>query len=118
MIDGVIQTGVQNPRHAVKPAGGDEDVHSEHRLWNPHRDGRGDREGRNLSPEGPGPKAFGSNVHDTRFTKCFHALSNVIKYDSKTNPNVWLEDYCLACWAEGADDDLFIIQFIPISQLY
>jgi hypothetical protein len=22
MIDGVIQTGVQNPRHAVKPAGG------------------------------------------------------------------------------------------------
>jgi hypothetical protein len=35
-------------------------------------------------------------------------------FEIKTNPSVWLEDYCLACRAGGADDDLFIIQFLPI----
>jgi hypothetical protein len=29
-------------------------------------------------------------------------------------PSVWLEDYRLACSAGGVDDDLFIIQFLPI----
>jgi hypothetical protein len=75
--------------------------------------GDDDREGRSLSPEGPGPKVFGSNVCDARFPKCIWALSNVIKYDSKTNPNVWLEDYRLVCKAGGVDDDLFIIKFLP-----
>jgi hypothetical protein len=41
--------------------------------------------------------------------------NNIVKYDSKTNPSVWLEDYHLACWAGGADSDLFIIQFILID---
>jgi hypothetical protein len=27
---------------------------------------------------------------------------------------VWLEDFCLACQAGGADDDLFIIQYLPL----
>lgn len=30
------------------------------------------------------------------------------------NPGVWLEDYCLACRASGASDDLFIIQHLSI----
>jgi hypothetical protein len=41
----------------------------------------------------------------------FRAPNNIIKYDSKTNPDVWLHDYQLAC---RADDDLFIIQVLPI----
>jgi hypothetical protein len=40
------------------------------------------------------------------FSKCFWALNNVTKYDGKTNPNVWLEDYRLACRASGVDDDM------------
>jgi hypothetical protein len=51
---------------------------------------------------------------DTRFTECFRLPKNVIKYDGKTNPIVWLEDYRLACRAGGVDDDFFIIQFLPI----
>jgi hypothetical protein len=52
-------------------------------------------------------------VCDACFPKCFRAPNNIAKYDSKTNPNVWLEDYRLACRASGADSDLFIIQFLP-----
>jgi hypothetical protein len=44
----------------------------------------------------------------------YKTLTNVIKYDDKTNPSVWLVDYHLACKAGGVDDDLFIIQFLPI----
>jgi hypothetical protein len=55
-----------------------------------------------------------SNMCDACFLKRFRASNNVVKYDGKTNPNVWLEDYHLACRAGGADDDLFIIQFLPI----
>jgi hypothetical protein len=53
-------------------------------------------------------------MRDTHFSKCFRAPSNVIKYDRKTNPSVWVEDYCLACIVGGADNGLFIIQFHPI----
>jgi hypothetical protein len=57
---------------------------------------------------------FRSNVCDTHFLKCFWAPNNVIKYNGKTNPSVWLEDYCLACRVGRADDDLFNIQFLPM----
>jgi hypothetical protein len=40
----------------------DKGAHSKHRVRNPRHDGRDDWEGCNLGPEGPGPKAFGSNV--------------------------------------------------------
>jgi hypothetical protein len=53
-------------------------------------------------------------VHDAWFPQCFWASSSIVKYDGKTNPSVWLEDYCLAYKAGGADDDMFIIQFLPI----
>jgi hypothetical protein len=42
-------------------------------------------------------------------------VSNIIiEYYGRTNPNVWLEDYRLVCRAHEADDDLFIIEFLPI----
>jgi hypothetical protein len=47
------------------------------------------------------------------FPKCFRAPNNVVKYDGKTNPSVWLEDYHLACRVGESDDDLFIIEFLP-----
>jgi hypothetical protein len=48
------------------------------------------------------PKAFGSNMCDTCFPKCFRAPNNVVKYDKKTNLNVWLKDYHLMCRAGGS----------------
>jgi hypothetical protein len=53
-------------------------------------------------------------MHDACFPKHFRALGNVIKYDGKTNPSVWLEDYRLMCKSGRANNDLFIIQFLPI----
>jgi hypothetical protein len=46
--------------------------------------------------------------------KRFRAPSNIIKYDCKTNPSIWLEDYHHACMTGEVDDDLFIIQVLPI----
>jgi hypothetical protein len=51
---------------------------------------------------------------DTRFPKHFHVLSNIIKYDGKTNPSSGQEDYRLTCKEGRADDDFIIIQFLPI----
>jgi hypothetical protein len=53
-------------------------------------------------------------VCDEHFPKRFQAPNYIIKYDGKTNPNVWLEDYCLKCRAGGVDDDLIIIHFLHI----
>jgi hypothetical protein len=45
---------------------------------------------------------------------CFPKPSNIIKYDGKTNHSVSLEDYHVECMVGMVDDDLFIIQFLPI----
>jgi hypothetical protein len=84
------------------------------RTWNPHYGGRDNREGHSLSPEGSGPKAFRGAVRNPRFPRCFWVPSNIAKYDGKINPSVWLEDYLHVCRVGGANDDLFIIQFLHI----
>jgi hypothetical protein len=53
-------------------------------------------------------------VRDTCFPKHFWVLSNIVKYDGKINPRIWQEDYRLTCRVGGADEDFFIIQFLPI----
>jgi hypothetical protein len=53
-------------------------------------------------------------LHDVCFPKRFWVTNNIVKYDCKTNPSVWLEDYRLTCRVGGVDDDLFMIQFLPI----
>jgi hypothetical protein len=53
-------------------------------------------------------------MHDAHFLKRFRALRSVTKYNRKSNPSVWLEDYHLAYKVGGVDNDLFIIQFLPI----
>jgi hypothetical protein len=72
---------------------GVEGMCSEHREHNPRRGGWNNREGSSLSPMGLGPQAFRSNVRDTCFPNCCQELNNVAKYDGKTNPSIWLEDY-------------------------
>jgi hypothetical protein len=69
---------------------------------------------RSLSLEGPGPKAFKSNVCDVCFPRHFQVPSNIIKYDGKTNPSVFLEDFHLTCRVGEAGNDLFTIQFLPV----
>ena len=44
----------------------------------------------------------------------FRAPTNIGKYGGESNPSVWLEDYRLACRAGGANDDHFIIQYLPL----
>jgi hypothetical protein len=48
------------------------------------------------------------------FPRHFLASVNIAKYNSKTNPSVWLEDYRLECRTSRVNDDRFIIQFLPI----
>jgi hypothetical protein len=93
---------------------GDEGACSEHRTRNLRYSEHNDREQRSLSPEGPGPKVFGGNVWYACFPKCFRVVNNVVKYNGKTNPSVWLEDYRLTCREGGVEDGLFIIQFLPV----
>jgi hypothetical protein len=38
---------------------------------------------------------------------------HISKYDDETNPDHWLEDYCLAMKAGGSDDN-FAIQYLPL----
>jgi hypothetical protein len=35
-------------------------------------------------------------MHDACFLKHFQVPNNVVKYDGKTNPVIWLKDYRLA----------------------
>ena len=44
----------------------------------------------------------------------FRVPPNITKFSGHTNPDVWLEDFHLACRAGGADDDLFTIQYLPL----
>jgi hypothetical protein len=83
-------------------------------MRNSHHGRNDDREVHNLSPEMLGPKAYKSIVRGACLLKRFWAPNNVIKYDGKTNPSVWLEDNRLACMVGGANEDLIIIQFLPI----
>jgi hypothetical protein len=99
-----------------------ESVDGNHDYHSRHNDDRGrcrchdsddDRE-RSWSPSQHGPRAFGRSIRDAKFPSRFRAPTNVLRYDGDTNPNVWLEDYRLACHAGGATDDLFVIKNLPL----
>jgi hypothetical protein len=53
-------------------------------------------------------------MRDASFPKRFWVPNNIVKYDSKTNPSIWLEDYYLTCRVGRADNSHFIIQVLPI----
>jgi hypothetical protein len=48
------------------------------------------------------------------FLAHFCAPPNIVKYSGDTNPSVRLEDFHLACQEGGANDDAFIIQYLPL----
>jgi hypothetical protein len=107
-------SGPNEPSVRRRTHGGNEGMHTEYHGCNLYHDGRSVRERHNLRIEGPGPKAFESNVREACFSKHFWAPNTIVKYDGKTNPSVWLQDYQLMRRVVGVDNDLFIIKLLPI----
>jgi hypothetical protein len=66
------------------------------------------------SPDGMVPWAFGYCIQKVPFPPRFRLPTNTTKDTEETNPAIWLEDFWLACQVGGADDDYFIIQYLPI----
>jgi hypothetical protein len=59
------------------------------------------------------PMAFGASIRVAPYPGWFYPPTHISKYDGETNPDHWLEDYRLAMWTEGSDDD-FTIQYLPL----
>lgn len=60
-----------------------------------------------------GPRAFRREIKE-QFPSKVHAPANIFKYDGSTNPDVWLEDYRLACHMVGIKNDHLVIEFLPV----
>ena len=89
------------------------------RGYHPRRGGHYDSvEDRSPSPDLPGPQAFGRHILNAVFPTRCRPPTNIPKYSGKTNPGLWLEDYRLACQADGADSDNFIICNLPLFLAY
>ena len=85
------------------------------RGYHPRRGGWYDSgEDRSLSPDLPGPQAFGRHILDAAFPPRYRPPTNIPKYSRETNPRLWLKDYRLAYQAGGADNDNFIICNLPL----
>ena len=83
--------------------------------YHPHRGGRYDSgEDQSLSPDLLGPQAFDRCILNTAFPPRYRPPTNILKYSRETYPRLWLEDYRLACQADGADNDDFIIRNLPL----
>ena len=68
------------------------------RGYQPHRGGRYDSgEDRSPSPGPPGPKVFKKAIRSAPFPARVRQPTNLVKYSGKTNPELWLADYHLAC---------------------
>jgi hypothetical protein len=74
------------PTTCRRARGENEGVRTEYHTCNQCHGRCNDREGHSLSPEEPGPKAFGSIMRDAYFPKHFWVPNNIVKYDAKTNP--------------------------------
>ena len=83
--------------------------------YHPRRGGCYDSgEDRSLSPNLLGPQAFGRHILNVVFPPQYRPPTNIPKYFGETNPGLWLEDYQLACQANGAYNDDFIIRNLPL----
>jgi hypothetical protein len=65
---------------------------------------------RSPSPDSPGPRG----ILKAPFSPRFQPPTIITKYTRETKPAVWPEDFQLACRVREADDDYFIIQYLPI----
>ena len=85
------------------------------RGYHPRRGGRyNSGEDRSPSPGLPGPQAFGRNILNAAFPPRYRPPTNIPKYSREMNPGLCLEDYRLACQADGVNDDDFIIRNLPL----
>ena len=85
------------------------------RGYHPRRGGHyNSSKDRSPSPNLPGPQAFGRHILYAIFSPRYRPLTNIPKYSEETNPGLWLEDYRLACQADGADSDNFIIRNLSL----
>jgi hypothetical protein len=48
------------------------------------------------------------------FPQRFRQPTTIVKYNLKTDPRVWLNDYRLACQLGGATSDKVIIRNLPL----
>jgi hypothetical protein len=85
------------------------------RGYHPRRGRRYDSgEDQSLSPNLLGPQAFDRCILNTALPPRYRLPTNVPKYSGETNLSLWLKDYWLACQADGADSDYFIIRNLPL----
>jgi hypothetical protein len=83
--------------------------------YHPRRGGRYDsREDRSLTPEPPGTRVFSREIRTANFPQRFRLPTTIVKYNGKTDPRVWLNDYLLACQLGGATSDEVIIRNLPL----
>ena len=61
-----------------------------------------------------GPQAFGWHILKAVLPPRYRPLTNIPKYSGETNPGLWLEDYRLACRANGTVSGNFIIRNLPM----
>jgi hypothetical protein len=54
------------------------------------------------------------DIRNTPFPARFRQPANATKYSGETNPELWLDDYRLACQLGGTNDDCFIICNLPL----
>jgi hypothetical protein len=72
------------------------------------------REDWSPSPRPLGPWVFSQDIRNALFLTWFRQPANVTKYSREMNPELWLDDYHLACQLGSTDDDRFIIRNLPL----
>jgi hypothetical protein len=64
----------------------------------------------NSQDHGSSAKTYATHRSPARFRQ----PANITKSSKETNPELWLDDYRLACQLGNADDDRFIIRNLPL----
>ena len=116
MHDRIGRTPARERLHDTRGHAGDGDARNiiNGRKYTPQRAGRFDPEqDRGESPEPPGTRVFSREIRTVSFPPRFRQPTTLVKYSSKTDPAVWLNDYRLACQLGGATDDAVIIRNHP-----
>jgi hypothetical protein len=57
---------------------------------------------------------FSREIRTANFPQRFRLPTTIVKYNGKTDPRVWLNDYRLACQLGGATSDEVIIRNLPL----
>jgi hypothetical protein len=57
---------------------------------------------------------FSQEIRTANFPLRFRQPTTITKYSGKTDPQVWLNNYCLACELGGTTNDAVIIRNLPL----